>query len=243
MADRREALRALVGELLDTSPERVTDDFSLRHKRLMGSIGGTLLATAVKSKLGAAPGDLSGASTFGELVALVKGSPGNAPGTTPGVAPGSGAASGNGSSVSSNGSANGVAGGVASGGAVSGAIPGLVCGVDIEQVDRLPECVDYWGEAFYTGNFTPGEIAYCAGQASPREHFAARWCAKEALRKCGARYAPLAMDRVQVARRPDGGVFLQVSGDGEAWLNVGASLSLSHTDQTAVAMVVMSGGG
>ena len=60
---------------------------------------------------------------------------------------------------------------------------GPACGVDIEAVAALPVVADYWEDEFYRGNFAPAEIAYCAVQAQPPMHFAARWCAQEALKK------------------------------------------------------------
>ena len=61
---------------------------------------------------------------------------------------------------------------------------GLTCGIDIEMVDNLPVVPDYWEDKLFTTTFTTSEIAYCLLQANPPMHFAARWCAKEALKKC-----------------------------------------------------------
>ncbi|MEM7682657.1 MAG: 4'-phosphopantetheinyl transferase superfamily protein [Planctomycetota bacterium] len=225
-------LRSLVVELLEVPAERVTPAFSLRHKKLSGSLGGTLLRSAVKARLGAAPVGLEGASTFGELVAAVDG-------TAPSEAPRE--------SFPSQGA--GVVGAADMPGAVAlpgvnpgaGVFPGgLRCGVDIESVEAMPACEDYWTHSFYLENFTSPEVAYCCGQAEPREHFAARWCAKEALRKCHPGYLALAMGRVEVARRPGGSVYLRVSPAEGVWSDAPAVLSLSHAGGMAVAMVVMS---
>ena len=60
----------------------------------------------------------------------------------------------------------------------------LACGIDIERVDAMPVTDDYWEHEFYKESFSKDEIAYCLLQENPRMHFAARWCAKEALVKC-----------------------------------------------------------
>ena len=113
----------------------------------------------------------------------------------------------------------------------------ITCGVDMEEVATLPDATDYWKHEFYREHFSPEEIAYCAGQRDPRQHFAARWCAKEALKKCSPRFMKLAFSQIQVANRGDGAVALEVR-VGEKWHSSGCELSLSHTPNTAVAMVV-----
>jgi 4'-phosphopantetheinyl transferase superfamily len=70
----------------------------------------------------------------------------------------------------------------------NGATPSITCGVDIEMVVSLPVVADYWSDAFYCATFTPAEIAYCLLQDQPLVHFAAHWCAKEALKKCDPAY-------------------------------------------------------
>ena len=101
----------------------------------------------------------------------------------------------------------------------------------------MPEAKDYWEDPFYKANFTPAEIAYCVGQSNPRMHFAARWCAKEALKKCLPAYAQCDMNKIEVARGQAGGPYLCVTADGGA-RTPPVALSLTHSDDWALAMVV-----
>jgi holo-[acyl-carrier protein] synthase len=55
-------------------------------------------------------------------------------------------------------------------------------GVDLVDVDRVKRIIERRA-TFVRRVFTDDEIAYCSGQASPAEAFAARWAAREACRK------------------------------------------------------------
>ena len=52
-------------------------------------------------------------------------------------------------------------------------------GVDIEDVERFINK----DEMFINRIFTPLEIEYCKSKITPHQHFAARYCAKEAIFK------------------------------------------------------------
>jgi phosphopantetheine--protein transferase-like protein len=114
---------------------------------------------------------------------------------------------------------------------------GLACGIDIEMVDNIPVVQDYWEEPFYTTTFTASEIAYCLLQNNPPMHFAARWCAKEALKKCDPAYSHVSMHQLEVALTPTGAPFLQAATHG-TWKRLPVALSLSHTPHMAAAVVV-----
>ncbi len=74
-------------------------------------------------------------------------------------------------------------------------------------------------------------------QPSPRPHFAARWSAKEALRKCDRAFLAVPLDAVEVARDDDGSPSLRHRA-GDGWRPLPHALSLSHTHDAAVAVVV-----
>jgi phosphopantetheinyl transferase (holo-ACP synthase) len=88
---------------------------------------------------------------------------------------------------------------------------GLACGIDIEMVENLPVVQDYWEDTFYTTTFTAAEIAYCLLQVHPPMHLTARWCAKEALKKCDPAYSHLTMDQLEVALTTTGAPLLQTT--------------------------------
>ncbi len=56
-------------------------------------------------------------------------------------------------------------------------------GIDLIQVSRVREAVGRWNDRFLRRIYTPREIQYCQGKGSPMVHFAARFAAKEAVRK------------------------------------------------------------
>ena len=56
-------------------------------------------------------------------------------------------------------------------------------GVDIEDISRFRKLVFDANKQFYNKIFSPKEIEYCLSKADPYQHFAARFCAKEAFVK------------------------------------------------------------
>ncbi len=125
-------------------------------------------------------------------------------------------------------------------------MPGLVpenlaCGIDVESPESLPLETDYWKSEFYRANFSPVEIAYRIAQVDPRQHFAARWCAKESLKKCDARYLSLEMNRLEVvideSHRP---VLYLRSEESSTLLPV--ALSMTHIGSLAAAIVIKADG-
>lgn len=115
----------------------------------------------------------------------------------------------------------------------------LRLGHDIEIVSNMPAADDYRTDRFYTNTFTPAEIAYCLDSTNPPQHFAARFCAKEAVRKCGEPYASLQMQDIEVTLDAAGMPGVRISPG--AALDPGASvhLSLSHSGDLASAVVVI----
>ena len=56
-------------------------------------------------------------------------------------------------------------------------------GVDIEDISRFTGKPFPENKGFYERIFTKKEIEYCLQKANPYQHFAARFCAKEAVIK------------------------------------------------------------
>lgn len=61
---------------------------------------------------------------------------------------------------------------------------GTAVGIDIQEINELPNAADYWEDEFYKLKFTPEEIAYCVGKDNPGQTFAGLYSCKEALIKC-----------------------------------------------------------
>ena len=64
------------------------------------------------------------------------------------------------------------------------AITGL--GVDIEDISRFRETPFELNVSFYQKVFTGDEIKYCLSKVDPYQHFAVRFCAKEAFIKASS---------------------------------------------------------
>lgn len=114
-------------------------------------------------------------------------------------------------------------------------------GHDLEEVRNLPEATDFATAGFYTKNFTAGEIAYCTKMQDPRQHFAARICAKEALYKCSDLFRDLKHAEVEVVNDESGRPQLRILNDAVARRFQARRLlvSLSHTDTFASATVLL----
>jgi holo-[acyl-carrier protein] synthase len=120
-------------------------------------------------------------------------------------------------------------------------------GVDLVEVARIEHSLERFGERFLHRVFTEGEIEYCKSMPHPARHFAARFAAKEAVSKAFGTGIGKSMGwkEIDIRRKPSGEPFLVLSGSAEqlaSQRNVRASfISLSHTDNHAVATILLEG--
>lgn len=101
--------------------------------------------------------------------------------------------------------------------------------VSVQRVARLLAAQPRFAERV----FSREEQQYCAGHP---ERFAARWAAKEAVRKVfGARQSPVlpAFQNITVERSPGGAPYIAINGYRQPF-----ALSLSHSEDAAIAVVV-----
>lgn len=121
----------------------------------------------------------------------------------------------------------------------------LGIGVDIVETARIEHSLERFGERFLHRVFTSGEIEYCQSMKYPARHFAARFAAKEAVSKAFSTGMGKAMGwkDIDVHRYGSGQPFVVLEGGAKnlaAERGVAAvSISLSHTDHHAVAMIVI----
>ena len=105
-------------------------------------------------------------------------------------------------------------------------------GCDIEEIKRFENKTQTFLDKIFTGN----EQAYCLSKAKPSQHFAVRFCAKEAVVKAltalGERVPPYREIEILNDER---GVPYVVLTDAAADLSV--QISLSHSRTTAMAVV------
>jgi holo-[acyl-carrier protein] synthase len=120
-------------------------------------------------------------------------------------------------------------------------------GVDIVEISRIRKILERLTDRFILRVFTPAEQAYCRAYRDPAPHFAARFAAKEALFKAlGTGWAKgVTWQDAEVSReRRDApamilhGEALQLS---KAKGTRKIHLSVSHTDQWAIATVILEG--
>ncbi|CAN5173827.1 holo-ACP synthase [soil metagenome] len=117
-------------------------------------------------------------------------------------------------------------------------------GTDIAEVARINEKLAK-DNGFKEKAFTVAEIAYCESKKQPAVHFAARFAAKEAFAKalgtgwigqCEITDVEVVNDafgKPQFALCPVAAAIINAAGIGRI------HLSISHTAETAVAMVVL----
>ena len=122
------------------------------------------------------------------------------------------------------------------------AIQGI--GVDVVDVQRLRHVLEEQGAYFVGKVFTDAEIVYCQSKRKPHEHFAARFAAKEAVAKAmktgwGGAFR---WKDVEVVNEPSGAPKLILYREvADALARSHLHLSMSHTENTVVAFVVIEG--
>jgi len=120
-------------------------------------------------------------------------------------------------------------------------------GIDIVEIEKLRLAMVRRGDRLRNRAFTPGEIEYCEARVTKFQHYSARFAAKEAAFKAigtGWREG-VGWQDVEVVNQLNGKPGLLLRGKTLEIANrLGARIwwvSLSHTDQYAVAQVVLEG--
>lgn len=104
----------------------------------------------------------------------------------------------------------------------------LSIGIDIEKISNLPLAIDFRSDEFYTQNFTPKEISYCILQKNPIESFAGLFCVKEAIFKANNNLQIEGkFNSIEITHTINGSPIFP-----------GFSISLSHSDDTVVAVAI-----
>ena len=122
---------------------------------------------------------------------------------------------------------------------------GISCGVDIVEIDRIRKAVE--NEKFVERVFTKFEVEYCnSKKAGKYESFAARYAAKEAALKAfgtGMARRGLSINDIEVRNdslgKPEIRLYGQAMVEYEAIMAKSISISLSHSSEYAVAVVII----
>jgi holo-[acyl-carrier protein] synthase len=121
-------------------------------------------------------------------------------------------------------------------------------GIDIAEVPRIQNSITRYGDRFLDRIYTAGEKAYCLRKKrNAAESFAARFAAKEAAAKAlgtGISHGVTWLE-IEVTRTPAGRPGLRFHGRAAQIANrmgvVNAALSLTHTNEIAMASVLLEG--
>ena len=120
-------------------------------------------------------------------------------------------------------------------------------GIDIIQNERIAQSLERFGDRFVHRLFTDVEAKYCEDSAKPEIHYAARFAAKEATLKAlgTGLVGDMRWHDVEVMSYSSGQPHLRLSGSVANCANqMGVSqmlLSLSHTENYAIANVILLG--
>jgi holo-[acyl-carrier protein] synthase len=120
-------------------------------------------------------------------------------------------------------------------------------GVDLVECARIQHSLDRFGDRFLHRVFTDGEIEYSMSMKFPARHLAARFAAKEAVSKAFGTGIGKAMGwrDLDVRKKPSGEPYLVFAGEAEQLAQTrgvtSALITLSHTDNHAMAVVVLEG--
>ena len=118
-------------------------------------------------------------------------------------------------------------------------------GVDIIEIQRIQKSIDSFGAPFLERIFTPVEIQYCTAKQNPAQHFAARFAAKEAVSKSLATgwRGDFSWKDIEVTNDGLGQPRIALYGKLKGLLDhASLFVSLSHSENHVVAMVVMEEG-
>lgn len=118
-------------------------------------------------------------------------------------------------------------------------------GIDIAEVPRVKAAIERFGARFINRIFTEEEIRFCQSKQNSAERFAARFAAKEAALKALGTGVNRGISWKEVEIRRERGQRPTIHFSGKAGIvfdHVGAkraTLSLTHTEQQAMAMVIL----
>jgi holo-[acyl-carrier protein] synthase len=124
----------------------------------------------------------------------------------------------------------------------------LGIGSDLAQVERIRKSIAQYGDRFLNRVYTERERAYASSKANSAERYAARFAAKEAgMKAIGTGWrSGVAWKDFEVVNERSGQPTLRLSGVAlEISVTMGVeriSISLTHTAETAFAVVILENG-
>lgn len=111
----------------------------------------------------------------------------------------------------------------------------LGLGLDMQEIDTLPDAADLRSDPFYAAHFSAEEIATALLRPDPRAHLCGIFCAKEAAKKSHPELLPLRMDELRVSHDDSGRPHLHLATAAVDGARFRFTLSITHTARTAAA--------
>ena len=119
--------------------------------------------------------------------------------------------------------------------------PRFNVGVDCEDISPWRKMLPRLHRGSARGLFTTGEHRYCRSFPDAAPHYAARWCAKEAVCKALSPWLRADLRAIEIENGPGGGPIARLSREIVARLGpYDVSVSLSHSRNTAMAAALVS---
>lgn len=119
----------------------------------------------------------------------------------------------------------------------------ISCGTDIVSIERIEKAIERHGDKFLNTVYTESEIEYCRKhEASKYQHYAARFAAKEAAFKAISKIIKTEKNvdwkNIEVLKNEDGrpNIYFKCIDTNKI---ISIDLSLSHSDEFAVATIVV----
>jgi holo-[acyl-carrier protein] synthase len=117
-------------------------------------------------------------------------------------------------------------------------------GIDLIEIKRLRDVGERFGERFLTRVYTQREIGYCNSHRDPYAHFAARFCAKEAILKAfGVGWTRIPWLDIEIVNDAYGDPRVNLYGKAEkVFVSMKAQrilLSISHSGSMAIAQAII----
>jgi holo-[acyl-carrier protein] synthase len=120
----------------------------------------------------------------------------------------------------------------------------LGTGIDLVEIERFQNVLKRYGERFLSRIYTECERNYCRDRRNFHEHLAARFCAKEAVRKAFGNFSSsMRWLEVEVENDIGGKPVIKLSGKARALADsIGIKeifVTISHSRRYAVAQAIL----
>ncbi len=112
-------------------------------------------------------------------------------------------------------------------------------GIDCEDIERWREMLPKIEQGARRKLFTEEEHRYCRSHKDPAPHYAARWCAKEAVFKAMSPFCKISLRQIEILCDQSGRPFCRFSDPEVLKIAPAVSISLSHSKHTAMAVAMV----